>query len=105
VIIGHPQSANKQKSRSHASGFCFASPLFLHVGQKAHEASALYGGFDLALLFGGEVRAIATHDAAVRVDELLQEIHVFVVDVLNVILRKDVVHNILLLDTCDLLLF
>ena len=66
------------------------SRLLSDIGEEPHEAGALHGGFDRALLFGGEARALAAHDAAVRVHELLQEISVFVVDVPDVILGKDV---------------
>lgn len=66
-------------------------PLFLNEGKEAHEASALDRGFDGSLLLGGESALFAAHDATVRIDELLQEVDVFVIDVLNVILRENVV--------------
>ena len=65
--------------------------LLLDEGQKPHEARAFDGGFDGALLLRREIRSLSAHHASVRIDELLQKIHVFVVDVADVILRKDVV--------------
>ena len=65
--------------------------LFLNEWQETHEASTLDGGFDCALLLGRETALAAAHDAAVRIDELLQEVNVFVVDVSDVILCEDVV--------------
>ncbi len=65
--------------------------LFLDEWEEAHEAGAFDGGFYGALLLGGKPRTFAGHDAAVRIDELLQEIDVFVVDVLDIILGENVV--------------
>ena len=65
--------------------------LLLDEGQKPHKARPLDSGFDCTLLFGGEPALGASHDATVRIDELLEQVDVFVVDVLNVILREDVV--------------
>ena len=56
--------------------------------EEAHEASALHCGFDGALLLGREARALLAHHTAVRIHELLQEVHVFVVDVPDIILCK-----------------
>jgi hypothetical protein len=66
--------------------------LLGYVRQKRHEAGAFYCGFDCALLFGSEACALAAHDAAVRVYKLSQEVDVFVVNVANIVLCKDV-HN------------
>ena len=57
-------------------------------------ASTLNRRLYRALLLGREARALATHDATVRVDELFQEIDVFVVDVADVILCKDICHRL-----------
>ena len=65
--------------------------LLLDEGQKPHKARPLDCGFDRTLLFGGEPALGASHDAAVRIDELLEQVDVFVVDVLDVILRKNIV--------------
>ena|SRR3989338_1691644 len=65
--------------------------LLLDKGQKPHKARTLDGGFDCALLLRCETALSATDDAAVRIDELLQKVDIFVVDVLNVILCENVV--------------
>ena len=70
-----------------------ARTLFLYIREEPHEARAFDGGFYRALLLGGEACATTTYDAAVRIYKLLQEIDVFVIDVLDVILCKDVVHK------------
>lgn len=49
-------------------------------------ARALDGNFNSALLFGREAGALAAHNAAMRVYELLQKLHVFVIDVADVVL-------------------
>ena len=64
--------------------------LLLNERQEAHEASALDCGFDGALLLGCELTLGAAHDATVRIDELLEQVHVLVVYVLNVILCENV---------------
>ena len=64
--------------------------LLSYVRQKPHEASAFYGCFDSALLFGRKACALAAHDLAVRIYELLQEISVFVVNVADIVLCKNV---------------
>ena len=68
------------------------SNLLLNIRKKAHEARALHCCFYRALLLGGEAGALTTHDAAVRIDELLEKIDIFVVDVSDVILGKNVGH-------------
>jgi len=60
--------------------------LFLDIGQKPHEASALHRCLYRALLLGGKARALPAHNAAVRIDELAQKVDVFVIDVPDVIL-------------------
>lgn len=72
---------------------CFLSYceiLLLHVWEKAHEAGTLDGGLDCTLLTRGELGAAATHHAAVRIDELLEQVNIFVVDVLYVVLSQNV---------------
>ena len=64
----------------------------MHVREESHEARALDRRFDGTLLLGGESSALAAHHAAVRVDELFQEIDILVVDVLDIILREYVCH-------------
>ena len=72
--------------------FSFTSRiLFLDEREEAHKARALDSRFDCTLLLGGETALGAADDAAVRIDELLQKVDVFVVDVLNIILCENVV--------------
>ena len=72
--------------------------LLLDEGQKPHEARAFDGGFDGALLLRREIRSLPAHHASVRIDELLEEVDILVVDVLDVILRQYVVaHSIFLI--------
>ena len=71
--------------------FCKSS-LLLDERKQSHQSSALYREIDCALLFASEVDAALRLDAAVGVDELLEEVDVLVVDVLNVILGQDVIH-------------
>ena len=67
----------------------------MDVRQKPHEAGALHCRFHHALLLGRETTLAAVHDATVRVDEIAKQVDVFVVDVLDIVLREDVVgcHN------------
>ncbi len=65
--------------------------LLLDKGQKPHEPRSLDGGFDGALLLGGEAALSAAHDAAMRINELLQEVDIFVIDMLNIILSQNIV--------------
>jgi len=66
--------------------------LLLHVREESHEAGTFDGLLNRALLLGSEARALAAHDAAVRVHELLEKLNVFVIDVADIILREDVCH-------------
>jgi len=70
--------------------------LLLDKGQKPHKACALDRGFDSALLLGSEAAFAAGHDTTVGIDELLQKIDIFVIDVLNIILCKYIVAHIIL---------
>ena len=71
---------------------CPLRGLFLNVRKQAHKSSALYCRLDCTLLLGGESCALARNHTAVRIDELLQEVHIFVVYVLNIILCEYVCH-------------
>ena len=73
---------------------CFGR-LLLNVGQKPHKSRSLDGRFYCTLLLGGKSAFAARHDAAVGIDELLQEIHVFVINVLDIVLRENVVGHTL----------
>lgn len=74
-----------QKESGYSPNF-FLFSLFLDIGQKSHEASTLHRLLDCSLLLCGKTRALSAHDASVRIDELPQEVNVFVVDVLNIVL-------------------
>src|SRR5581483_7396708 len=79
---------NKEKAPQ-SGAFSYASNLFLNERKEPHEAGTLDGLLDGALLLGGEARALAAHHFAVRVDELLQKVDVFVVDVTDIVLREN----------------
>ena len=64
------------------------------VWKKSHEARTLDSGLHRALLLGGKARALAAHNAPVWIDELSQEISVFVIHVPYVVLSKNVCHVI-----------
>ena len=71
--------------------------LLLYIRQKSHEPSDFYCRFYRALLFCRQTQALSTNHTTVRIDELLQQLRVFVVHVLNVILRQDIIrHNLYL---------
>ena len=73
----------------------FERPLLLHVREQAHESRSFDRRFHGPLLFCGQAGALAAHYAPVRINKLLQQVNVFVVNVLYVILRKDIVgHNL-----------
>lgn len=78
----------KRPRESGASSFYF---LFLYVRKEAEEAGSLYSCLNGALLLRGEARALLPHDAAMRVQKLLQKVDVFVIDVSNIVLREYVV--------------
>ena len=95
LVVGGTESSIYPKEKTSidvCSYLGFSRVLFLHVRKQSHEASALDGCFDLALLFGREIRLGAAHDAAVRVDELLEQVDVFVIDVLDIVLGQNVIH-------------
>jgi len=69
----------------------FFTLLLLDVRQKPHEPRSLNCLFHHALLFCGEATFATVHHAAVRVDEILQEVDVFVIDVLDIVLREYIV--------------
>ena len=69
--------------------------LFLYKRQKPHEPRAFDGSFNGSLLLRCEAAFAARHDAPVRIDELFQEVHVFVVNVLDIVLSENVVGHTL----------
>jgi hypothetical protein len=78
----------KQKAAGNPTAFYLKRDLFLDERQKAHKPRAFDGCFDGALLLAREAALLARDDAAVRIDELLQEVDVFVIDVLDIVLCK-----------------
>ena len=86
----HPTSWLVVIHAPHYTPFC--ASLLLNVREKTHETSALDRLLDSTLLFGGEPRTLAVHDPSVRIDELLQEINVFIIDVPDVILCEYIRH-------------
>lgn len=91
-LVGGTHPSQPIKKLGSTELFLFA--LLLDIGQKSHKSSTLYCLFDCTLLLRGQVGFLTIHDAAVRIDEILQEIDILVVDVLNVILREYVVIHI-----------
>ena len=69
--------------------------LLLDVRKKSHEARSLDRCLDGTLLLGSETASLAADHAAMRVDELFQQIDIFVIDVLNIILSEYICHIIL----------
>lgn len=67
--------------------------LLLDVRKKSHEPCPLHGFFDGSLLLCGKAGFTAIHHAAMRIDKIFQEVDIFVVDMLDIILRKNVVRH------------
>ena len=51
------------------------------------------GGFHCPLLLSSETCTLSAHDTAVRVHELLEKVHVLVIDVADVVLSQDIVRH------------
>jgi hypothetical protein len=64
--------------------FCFV--LSSDVWKESHESCALYSKSEFALVRRRDVRALLALDACVRIEEFLQNIGIFVVDVLDIML-------------------
>lgn len=62
--------------------------LASYIRKKRHEASALDREVELALVLCRNAAALASEDAGMRVEELLKNIDVLVVDVLDVVDRE-----------------
>ena len=60
--------------------------LFLYVWEQTHKSCTLHGCLYGALLTSGKLCATTAHHATMRIDELLQEIDIFVIEMLYVIL-------------------
>ena len=68
--------------------------LFLDVSHKTHVSSSFDRTIHCSLLLSCKTRALAGDDAAVRIDELLEKIDIFVVDVSDIVLGQDVVGHV-----------
>ena len=90
--LGQKSLGNLPRLTLFSKDFAANSFLLLDEREEAHEAGTLDGRFDGALLFGSQSRALTRDDATVRIDELLQKVDVFVVDMLDIILCEDVGH-------------
>jgi hypothetical protein len=68
--------------------------LFLNIREKTHEPSCFDRGLNGTLLLCRQSGAFPTHKTAVGADELFQQINVFVIHVLDIVLCENVVgHN------------
>jgi hypothetical protein len=67
--------------------FCYFS-LARNERKQTHEPGALDGHGQLSLILGGDACALAAQDAAVRIQEFLQDLRVLVVDELDIMLAK-----------------
>ena len=65
------------------------SALGIDEGQQGHDAGALHGGGEVALLLGGEAGETAGKDLAALGDEFLQQIDILVVDRLTGLDRRE----------------
>ena len=74
--------------------------LLLDEGKESHEACPLDGGLDGTLLFRRKVLSLPPEHASVRIDELLEEVDILVVDVLDIILREYVVAHMFVFVFC-----
>lgn len=59
-----------------------------HVWKKSHKSCTLHRCRKLTLILGGNARAITIDDTTMGIDELLQDLRIFVVDVLNILLTE-----------------
>ena len=87
-----PVKQKKRKPRFRGLRVILGEDLLRDVREESHEARALDCGLDGALLLGGKSASLAAHHAAVRVDELLKEVDILLVDVLYVVLCENVCH-------------
>ena len=77
-----------------AAAFVFLLDIFSiiylagYVREKAHESSALHGCGQLALVLGGDARTLPGDETAVRVDELAQDLRIFVIDLVEIMLAE-----------------
>ena len=63
----------------------------MYVWEKSHEPRPLNCRFNCALLFCRQTSSATAYQSSVRIDELPQEIDVFVINVLDIVLRENVI--------------
>ena len=80
-----------QKGREFPA-FLIAAPCRLANDEwkETHETRAFDCVGKGALMRCGKPRALARHDAAMRIEEALEELNVLVVDVLNIVIREEI---------------
>lgn len=71
-------------------GFSFPTRRLLacDVREESHETCALDGDCQLALVLGGDTRALPRKDASVRIQEFLQDLGILVVDIVDIMLAE-----------------
>ena len=62
--------------------------VLFHLGEKTHEASVLTRNGELALILGAGAGRGARGDLSVGRDEPLEELHILVIDIFDVVLRE-----------------
>ena len=76
-----PKSENRVRPTTTAG-------VLLHLGEKTHEASVLNRNGELALILGAGAGRGARGDLSVGRDEPLEELHILVIDIFDVVLRE-----------------
>jgi hypothetical protein len=78
-----------QKSFAKTYIFGGKAELSSYEREEPHESSSLDSGGEVALVLCARVRSLSSHDAALRIDELLKDIDILVVDVIDVMLCEE----------------
>jgi hypothetical protein len=77
-----------------AAGLFFAVRLLSsYVREESHEAGPLYSDCELALARCCDSGPLLALDASVRIHEFLEDLRIFVVDVLNAVLLEEVLFH------------
>lgn len=74
-------SEYKQKNRLRRF-FCLSSDVW----EKSHETSSLHCLSELSLIGGRDIGPLLCHEASVRIQEFLENLSIFVVDMLYIVL-------------------
>ena len=72
-------------------------PLSRNKRQETHKTGPLHGLGELPLVSGGKTRPFSRQNSGVGIDKPPQEVHVFVINMLNVVLRNIILHGSLVL--------